>query len=66
MQVSEQVAAKSVPAIGAVLGAMVNTVFIDHFQQMAHGHFTVRRLERKYGSVAVKAAYQAIDGSPAR
>jgi hypothetical protein len=55
-----------VPYIGAVLGATVNTLFIDHFQQMAHGHFTVRRLERKYGSVAVKAAYQAIDASPTR
>lgn len=63
VQVSEQVAAKSIPAIGAVLGAMVNTVFIDHFQQMAHGHFTVRRLERRYGQEAVKAAYQTIDVS---
>ncbi len=62
VQVTEQMAAKSIPAIGAT----VNTLFIDHFQQMAHGHFTVRRLERKYGSVAVKAAYQATDGSPAR
>ncbi|WP_175970836.1 EcsC family protein [Burkholderia sp. BCC0322] len=66
VQVTEQMAAKSIPAIGAVLGATVNTLFIDHFQQMAQGHFTVRRLERKYGSVAVKAAYQAIDASPAR
>ncbi|WP_321967467.1 EcsC family protein [Burkholderia cepacia] len=65
VQVTEQMAAKSIPAIGAVLGATVNTLFIDHFQQMAHGHFTVRRLERKYGSAAVKAAYQAIDVSPA-
>ncbi|MPV68878.1 EcsC family protein [Burkholderia sp. BE17] len=64
VQVTEQMAAKSIPAIGAVLGATVNTLFIDHFQQMAHGHFTVRRLERKYGSVAVKAAYQATDASP--
>jgi hypothetical protein len=63
VQVSEQVAAKSIPAIGAVLGAMVNTVFIDHFQQMAHGHFTVRRLERRYGQEAVKTAYQTIDVS---
>ena len=61
MQVSEQIAAKSIPAIGAVLGAMVNTVFIDHFQQVAHGHFTVRRLERQYGQETVEAAYQAID-----
>ncbi|MGU7814510.1 EcsC family protein [Burkholderia sp. AW49-1] len=66
VQVTEQMAAKSIPAIGAVLGATVNTLFIDHFQQMAHGHFTVRRLERKYGPVAVKVAYQAIDGSPTR
>ncbi|AZQ52270.1 EcsC family protein [Burkholderia cenocepacia] len=66
VQVTEQMAAKSIPAIGAVLGATVNTLFIDHFQQMAHGHFTVRRLERKYGSVAVQAAYQAIDASPVR
>src|SRR6201996_1140645 len=61
VQVSEQIAAKSIPAIGAVLGAMVNTVFIDHFQQVAHGHFTVRRLERQYGQDTVEAAYQAID-----
>jgi hypothetical protein len=59
-QVSEQVAAKSIPAIGAVLGAAVNTVFIDHFQQTAHGHFTVRRLERRYGSEGVEAAYRAV------
>jgi hypothetical protein len=64
VQVSEQVAAKSIPAIGAVLGAMVNTVFMDHFQHIAHGHFTVRRLERRYGLDAVKAAYQAIEVSP--
>jgi hypothetical protein len=61
VQVSEQIAAKSIPAIGAVLGAMVNTVFMDHFQLVAHGHFTVRRLERQYGTELVKAAYQTID-----
>ncbi|WP_116139286.1 EcsC family protein [Trinickia diaoshuihuensis] len=64
-QVSEQIAAKSIPAIGAVLGAAVNTVFIDHFQQTAHGHFTVRRLERRYGSEAVQTAYRTIESTPA-
>jgi hypothetical protein len=63
VQVSEQVAAKSIPAIGAVLGAAVNTVFIDHFQQTAHGHFAVRRLERRYGTSAVQAAYRAVDAA---
>lgn len=64
VQVSEQIAAKSIPAIGAVLGAMVNTVFIDHFQQVAHAHFTVRRLERHYGQQTVEAAYHTIDIAP--
>lgn len=64
VQVSEQVAAKSIPAIGAVLGALANTVFIDHFQQTAHGHFTVRRLERRYGTDCVRAAYQTIEPAP--
>lgn len=66
VQVGEQVAAKSIPAIGAVLGALVNTVFIDHFQQTAHGHFTIRRLERRYGTETVQATYKAIDLSPLR
>ena len=64
VQVSEQIAAKSIPAIGAVLGAMVNTVFIDHFQQVAHGHFTVRRLERQYGQPVIEAVYQTLDVMP--
>ncbi|MFT4068621.1 EcsC family protein [Paraburkholderia sp.] len=64
VQVSEQIAAKSIPAIGAVLGAMVNTVFIDHFQQVAHGHFTVRRLERQYGQATIEAVYQTLDVTP--
>jgi hypothetical protein len=58
--VSEKAAAQAVPAIGAVGGALINLVFIDHFQDMARGHFTVRRLERKYDAVTVKAAYVAL------
>ena len=55
--VSEKVAAGAVPVIGAVGSATVHALFMDHFQDMAHGHFTVRRLERKYGADAVRAAY---------
>src|SRR5690606_15359215 len=47
--VSEKAAAQAVPMIGAAAGAAVNLVFTEHFQNMAHGHFTIRRLERKYG-----------------
>ena len=58
--VSEKAAAQAVPVIGAVGGALINTIFIDHFQDMARGHFIVRRLERNYGTQLVKEAYDKI------
>jgi hypothetical protein len=56
--VSEKMAAQAIPVIGAAGGAIVNTLFLDHFQEMARGHFIVRRLERKYGKEIVEKAYQ--------
>jgi len=58
IQVSEKAAAQAVPAIGAAGGAIINTLFIDHFQDMARGHFIVRRLERKYGKEIVETTYK--------
>ena len=55
--VSEKVAAQAVPVLGAAGGALINTIFIDHFQDIARGHFIVRRLERKYGADLVKEEY---------
>ena len=60
LNVTEKAAAQLVPLIGAVGGAAINTVFIDHFQSVARGHFAVRRLERRYGEAVVRARYQAI------
>lgn len=60
IQVSEKAAAQAVPAIGAAGGAIVNTLFIDHFQDMARGHFIVRRLERRYGNEIVEATYKSV------
>lgn len=60
IQVSEKAAAQAVPAIGAAGGAIINTLFIDHFQDMARGHFIVRRLERKYGKEIVEATYKTV------
>ena len=62
--VSEKVMAQSVPVIGAAGGAVINWLFIDHFQDIARGHFIVRRLERKYGPDTVRAAY--LDAEPGR
>jgi len=46
--------------VGAAGGAIINILFIDHFQDMARGHFIVRRLERRYGAEAVREAYSGI------
>ncbi len=56
--VTEKVAAQAVPVVGAAGGLLVNSVFMDHFQNMARGHFIVRRLERAYGIDAVESHYQ--------
>jgi hypothetical protein len=58
--VSEKAAAEAIPIVGAVGGALINGVFIQHFQDMAHSHFTIRRLERKYGQRFVEAEYQKL------
>lgn len=63
VQVTEKLAAQAVPALGAAGGAVINTVFLQHFQEMARGHFVVRRLERHYGVNEVRAAYQSLTRS---
>jgi hypothetical protein len=60
LQVSEKVAAQAVPVIGAAGGALINLMFIDHYQGVSRGHFTVRRLERLYGEDVVRRAYDAL------
>jgi hypothetical protein len=56
--VSERFAASAVPVLGAVGGASVNVIFMNHFQRIALGHFTVRRLERVYGPALVRRHYE--------
>src|SRR5258708_6593952 len=56
--VSEEVAAKALPLIGAASGSVINVLFIDHFQNMARGHFIVKRLEARYGLEKVRNIYQ--------
>lgn len=60
IQVSEKVAAMAIPIIGAVGGAGINLLFINHFQDMSRGHFCVRRLERLYGTEQVRLAYESL------
>ena len=58
--VGTKVAAQAVPVLSAGVGALLNLVFIDHFQNKAEGHFTLRRLERAYGAEAIRTAYDEL------
>lgn len=60
-QISQRAAAHMIPVIGAVSAAAVNAIFMQHFQSMARGHFTVRRLEGKYGPEIVRGNYASFD-----
>jgi hypothetical protein len=55
--VSDKVAAGALPILGAVGGATVNVLFMAHFQRIAQGHFTLRRLERAYGPAIIRQHY---------
>jgi hypothetical protein len=58
--VSQKAAAQLVPVIGAAGGAIINTIFIGHYQDMARGHFIVRRLEKIHGTEPVRLAYEKL------
>ena len=61
--VTQKVAAQALPVVGALGGAAVNYAFIEHFQDVARGHFTVRRLERHYGRERIRSEYDLIAGT---
>ncbi len=64
--VTQKTMAQALPVVGALGGATINTMFIHHYQEMARGHFTVRRLERKYGVETIREAYQRLGPSPGK
>jgi hypothetical protein len=62
--VSDKVAAGALPVLGAVGGATVNVIFMDHFQRIAQAHFALRRLERVYGAVDIRRRYAELAAQP--
>jgi hypothetical protein len=58
--VTQKLAAQALPVVGALGGAAVNYAFLDHFQDVARGHFAIRRLERGYGKEAVRTQYEKV------
>jgi len=57
--VEDKLLLEAVPILGAASGALINTVFMGHFQDLARAHFTVKRLEGRYGLETVRAAFEA-------
>ena len=60
MVVEDKVAAKMIPVVGAASGAALNLIFMNHYLDVARGHFIVRRLERKHGVETIKNLYERI------
>jgi hypothetical protein len=58
--VSEQAAAKAVPVVGMAAGSTINVLFMNHFQNMARGHFIVKRLEKRHGTELIEAVYNSV------
>jgi hypothetical protein len=61
VNLSQRAAAHMVPIAGAASGALINIIFMQHFQDMARSHFMVRRMERKYGAELVRRHYDRFD-----
>jgi hypothetical protein len=57
---SAQAAAMLIRVIGAATGGTINYLLTHHFQRMARGHFTILRLEKKYGTDLVRRTYAVL------
>jgi hypothetical protein len=58
--VTEKAALQMVPILGAGAGSLINLIFIEHFQDIARAHFTMRRLERLYGPELMRGEYEKL------
>ncbi|SDG64208.1 MULTISPECIES: EcsC family protein [unclassified Duganella] len=58
--ITEKAALQAAPLLGALTGATINSLFMDFYQDVARGHFTVLRLEKLYGQETVKTRFEAL------
>jgi hypothetical protein len=57
---SEKALAQAAPILGAVAGAAINPTFTSYYQQMAHVHFRLRKLEKSHPADEVSACFERI------
>ena len=60
IRISQKLSLQAAPVVGAAGAAIVNGVFLDHYQSLARAHFTIRRLERRYGAEKVREAWSQL------
>ena len=58
--VYERAAAGAVPLVGVIGGATSSIIFMNYFQELAQGHFIVRKLEKIYGTELIEKEYMQI------
>lgn len=58
--VSEKVLAQAAPVLGAAAGATINPIFVGYYQQMAHVHFRLRRLETRNNQEQLRACFERV------
>ena len=58
--ISNKTAAQMVPVAGALSAGLMNLIFMNHYQDVARGHFIIRRLERTHGIEQIKQAYEEL------
>ena len=58
--ISQKTALQMLPIAGSLGGAAINGLFMEHFKEMALGHFIMRRLERKYGQDMIHTLYNGL------
>ena len=52
-----RLACKVAAGAAPLIGATINVIFMDPFQHVADGHFTVRKLERRFGAGRPQSRY---------
>ncbi|MBB4615772.1 EcsC family protein [Novosphingobium taihuense] len=58
--VTEKVLAQATPLLGAAAGATINPMFTAYYQDMAHVHFRLRRMENLHDPDQIRACFERI------
>jgi hypothetical protein len=56
---SQKLVAQTIPVLGAVTGAALNTAFLTYYREVAHIRFSLLRLSIQHGAEPVRLAFEA-------